>query len=83
MFLYSLIAYVIVKSRFTLRGVLDFLSWVPLSIPGILLGMALLWTFLGTKIFLPIYGSIYILIIAMVIKSMPIGSLLRFVHTGH
>jgi iron(III) transport system permease protein len=73
-FLYSLIAYVIVKSGFTLRGVLDFLSWIPLAIPGILLGMALLWTFLGTKIFLPIYGSIYILIIAMVIKSMPIGT---------
>ena len=73
-FFYSLIAYVIVKTRFTLRGVLDFLSWIPLSIPGILLGMALLWTFLGTKIFIPLYGSVYILIIAMVIKSMPIGT---------
>ena len=36
--------------------------------------MALLWTFLQTKIFLPIYGTIYILIIAMVIKSMPFGA---------
>ncbi|MEK6601016.1 MAG: iron ABC transporter permease, partial [Candidatus Binatota bacterium] len=70
---YSLIAYVIVKSRFAGRAALDFLSWLPWSIPGILLGVALLWTFLQTKIFLPIYGTIYILIIAMVIKSMPFG----------
>ena len=73
-FLYSLIAYVIVKSAFSFRGSLDILSWVPWSIPGILLGMALIWTFLGTKIFLPVYGTIYILVIAMVIKSMPIGT---------
>jgi iron(III) transport system permease protein len=71
---YSLIAYVIVKTRHRGRAVLDFLSWLPWSIPGILLGVALLWTFLQTKIFLPIYGTIYLLMIAMVIKSMPFGT---------
>ena len=71
---YSLIAYVVVKTRHTGRGLLDFLSWLPWSVPGILLGIALLWTFLQTKIFLPIYGTIYILMIAMVIKSMPFGA---------
>ena len=49
---YSSIAYVIVKTRYRGRWLLDFLSWLPWSIPGILLGMALLWTFLQTKIFL-------------------------------
>src|SRR5262249_60164064 len=39
-----------------------------------LLGVALLWTFLQTKIFLPIYGTIYLLMVAMVIKSMPFGT---------
>lgn len=71
---FSLIAYVIVKTRHRGRGILDFLSWLPWSIPGILLGVALLWTFLQTKIFLPIYGTIYLLMIAMVIKSMPFGT---------
>jgi len=71
---YSLIAYVIVKTRFAAKGLLDFLSWLPWSIPGILLGVALLWTFLQTKIFIPIYGTVYLLIIAMVIKSMPFGA---------
>ncbi len=71
---FSFIAYVIVKTRYAGRSLLDFLSWLPWSIPGILLGVALLWTFLQTRIFLPIYGTIYLLMIAMVIKSMPFGT---------
>jgi iron(III) transport system permease protein len=71
---YALIAYMIVKTNYVGRWLLDFLSWLPWSIPGILLGMALLWTFLQTRIFLPIYGTIYLLMIAMVIKSMPFGT---------
>ena len=71
---YCLIAYVIVKTHYRGRWLLDFLSWLPWSIPGILLGVALLWTFLQTKIFLPLYGTIYLLMIAMVIKSMPFGT---------
>lgn len=71
---YALIAYMIVKTRYAGRWILDFLSWLPWSIPGILLGVALLWTFLQTRIFLPIYGTIYLLMIAMVIKSMPFGT---------
>jgi iron(III) transport system permease protein len=73
-FFYALIAYIIVKTQFRGRWLLDFLSWLPWSIPGILLGVALLWTFLQTKIFLPIYGTIYLLMVAMVIKSMPFGA---------
>jgi iron(III) transport system permease protein len=71
---YAAIAYAIVKTRYSGRWLLDFLSWLPWSIPGILLGIALLWTFLQTKIFLPLYGTIYLLMIAMVIKSMPFGT---------
>ncbi|MGH7871584.1 MAG: ABC transporter permease [Candidatus Binatia bacterium] len=74
MFFYSIIAYVIVRTPYKGRWLLDFLSWLPWSIPGILLGVALLWFFLQTRIFLPLYGSIYILMIAMVIKSMPFGT---------
>ncbi len=68
----SLIAYVIVKSRFKARAVLDFLSWLPWSIPGILLGMALLWTFLLIHKIVPIYGTMGALILAMAISGLPV-----------
>ena len=71
--LFSLIAYVIARTQVAGRWLLDFLSWLPWSIPGVLLSVALFWTFLQTPVFRPIYGTIYLLIIAMVIKGMPIG----------
>jgi iron(III) transport system permease protein len=71
--LYSLIAYVVVKTRFWGRDLLDLLSWLPWAIPGILMGLALLWTVFRTPFLLPLYGSLTLLIIAMVIKSMPLG----------
>ncbi len=72
-FFYSLIAYVVVKSRFTARGVLDFISWLPWAVPGILLSLALLWTVFQTHILKDLYGTLYLLVLAMVIKSMPVG----------
>ena len=45
---FSFIAYLIVKKQFVGKSTLDFVSWLPWSIPGILLGFGLLWTFLNT-----------------------------------
>ena len=70
---YGLIAYVVVKTRFAGRAILDFLSWLPWAIPGILLGLALLWTVFQTRVLLFLYGSVYLLMLALFIKSMPFG----------
>ncbi|HEV8344049.1 MAG TPA: iron ABC transporter permease [Candidatus Binatia bacterium] len=69
----SLIAYVIVKARVKGRAALDFISWLPWSIPGILMGMALLWTFLLINKVIPIYGTMAALIVAMVISGFPLS----------
>jgi iron(III) transport system permease protein len=71
--IYPLIAYFIVKSRFFGKAVLDFVSWLPWAVPGILLGVGLLWTFLNTPGLNVLYGTAYLMILAMVIKSMPVG----------
>ena len=68
----SLVAYVIVKSRFKARMLLDFLSWLPWAIPGILLGMALLWTLLLIHKIVPIYGTMGALVLAMAISGLPV-----------
>jgi iron(III) transport system permease protein len=70
---YSLIAYVIVKTKFWGRHAMDLLSWLPWAIPGILMGLALLWTVFQTRFMLPIYGTVWILVLAIIIKSMPLG----------
>src|ERR1700752_1040838 len=70
---YALIADVVVRRQFKGMAVWDFISWLPWAIPGILMGLALLWTVFETRILLPLYGSVYLLIIALFIKSMPFG----------
>lgn len=72
--LFSLIAYFTVRSHYRGRAVLDFLSWLPFAIPGILLGIGLLYVFLGHEIFHPLYGSIWLLIIATVVSHMTLGT---------
>ncbi|MBP1154063.1 MULTISPECIES: iron ABC transporter permease [unclassified Paenibacillus] len=73
MVLYTLLAYISVRSKYIGRGIIDFLTWLPAAIPGIILGLGLLWMFLGTPVFRPLYGTIFILIIAVLINSMTTG----------
>jgi len=69
---FSVIAYVLVRTKFFGRGALDLLSWLPYTIPGILLSLALLSMFLQ-PFFRPLYGSIPSLIIAGLISGMPLA----------
>jgi iron(III) transport system permease protein len=71
-FLSSLIAYIIVKSKFGARALLDFISWIPWSIPGILLGMALASSLLLIHKVVPIYGTMFALVLAMAISGLPL-----------
>ncbi len=70
---YPVIAYIIVKSRFAGRAILDFVSWLPWAVPGILLGVGLLWTFLQTPMLRVFYGTVFLMAVAILIKSMPMG----------
>jgi iron(III) transport system permease protein len=66
----TLIAYVVVRTRFVARAVLDFVSWLPITLPGIILGVGLLSLFLRTPGLQPLYGTIFIMIIATIIATM-------------
>jgi iron(III) transport system permease protein len=72
--LFTVIAYVSLRAKFFGRRLLDFLTWLPSTIPGIVTGLGLLWLFLGTPIFRPLYGTIWILIIAMGISGITLGT---------
>src|SRR5207245_3185701 len=71
--IYARMSDVCVRRQFKGKAVLDFISCLPWSIPGILMGLALLWTVFETRVLLFLYGSVYLLIIALFIKSMPFG----------
>ena len=70
---YPLIAYIAVRTRYWGRHILDFLSWLPIAIPGMILGLGFLGLFLDTPIFRPLYGTLFVLILASSISSMTLG----------
>lgn len=73
--LFSIVAYVLVRARNAWgTGVLDFLLWLPSVIPGALAGLGLLWMFVGTPVFQPIYGTIWVLVIAVILSGMTLSS---------
>lgn len=71
---FSVTAYIVVKTKFVWRSLLDYISWLPSAVPGILMGIGLLWLFLDLPFFRPFYGSVGLLVIAMVIGSMTLGT---------
>jgi iron(III) transport system permease protein len=70
---FSIIGYVVVRTRFALRGALDFLTWLPSVLPGIILSLGLLWLFLDTPFLRPFYGSLVAMIVATFVGTMTIG----------
>lgn len=68
-----LVSWIVVKSRAPGRKVIDVLAFMPLAIPGVLIGTALIYVYLTVNV-LPIYGSIWIIVIAYVTNYVSFGS---------
>jgi iron(III) transport system permease protein len=72
---YALISYLIVRTRLPGRGLIDVLSWLPWAMPGVLISLALLWAVLGSGDAVKLlYGTVFLLGLAIVIKEMPLGT---------
>lgn len=66
------IGWVLVRTQSRARGFLDQVSMMPLALPAIVLALGLLWTYVGGS-WLPIYGTIFILLVAYVTHYLPFG----------
>jgi iron(III) transport system permease protein len=71
--MFSIVAYICVRTRYAGRNWLNFLSWLTGTIPGVVMGLGMLWLFLGTPFLLPLYGTIFILIFVTVLAQMTTG----------
>ncbi len=67
----TIIAYVLIRTTFAGKKILEFTAWVPWAVPSIVLGLGLLWMSLFTPLNV-FYGSLAVLILAHVIRGIPI-----------
>ncbi len=70
------VAYVVIRERGKLGGVLDYLATFPVAVPAIVFATGMLWLYIRT----PIYATVLTLSIALVAGFMPTAT--RFVSTG-
>jgi iron(III) transport system permease protein len=72
--LFSLFAYLIVRTRLRGRVLLDTIIWTSVAMPGILLGLGLLIMFLVTPGLRWLFGTIWPLLIVMIIHGKTTGT---------
>jgi iron(III) transport system permease protein len=68
-FLSIFVGYAIVKVRTRASGLLESLSYLSFSFPGIVIGVGFMWFFVQT----PLYGTIWALLIAYIATYLPYG----------
>ena len=78
MFLAAIASWVVVRTRLRGRWLIDNLAFLPLTIPGLVLGVALLTIYLRVPI--GIYGTLWILFMAYMTRYMPYG--MRYASTS-
>ncbi|MCR8644368.1 iron ABC transporter permease [Paenibacillus sp. N1-5-1-14] len=64
-----ILAYVVVRKPFPGNRILDFTGVLPIALPGTFVGLALIVAFSNT----PLQGSAMLIVIAMLLKQMPVG----------
>jgi iron(III) transport system permease protein len=74
-----IMSWVVVRRRESIRWLLDVIASLPLVFPGIVLGIAVLVQFLNLR-FIPIYGTVWIVIFALTVKFLPYG--MRFCYSN-
>ena len=67
----AVVSWIVVRTRLRGRWLVDGLAFLPIAIPGLVLGVALLIVYL--RVPLPVYGTLWILFIAYVTRFMPYG----------
>ena len=71
MVLASVASYITVRTRIAARGILEGLIFIPWAFPGTALALGLLWAYIDFPI--PVYATIWIILIAYVTRFLPYG----------
>ena len=71
MLLATLTAWVTTKTKVAGRGLIEALTFIPWAFPGTALAIGLLWTYVYVP--LPIYGTLWILLIGYITRFLPYG----------
>jgi iron(III) transport system permease protein len=64
------ISYVVTRTSWGGRKALDMMAWGPWAVPGLVMSLGFLWAF----VWLPIYGTLWVVVLALVARGLPVAS---------
>lgn len=73
MLLGAIVAYVLVRTRSRVRRTLEVLAWLPWMMPGMVLGVGLLWAYAFLPGPIQLYGTLWALLIAYISLGTPLA----------
>lgn len=73
MLLGGAVAYISVRTRWRGRALISVMAWLPWMMPGIVLGVGFLWGFALLPHAIPIYGTIWALLLAYISLGTPLS----------
>lgn len=73
MVLGGIVAYVAGRTRWRGRRLIDALAWLPWLMPGMVLGIGFLWGFAMLPGWMPLYGTLWALLLAYIALATPVA----------
>ncbi|MFQ5826440.1 MAG: ABC transporter permease [Dehalococcoidia bacterium] len=73
MILYSLISYIVVRTKLQGQRLLDIITWLPYGVPALVLALGFLWAYIGVPFLSPLFGTVWLLILVFLVRGMPLG----------
>ena len=69
-----LVSWLTARLRVPGRQALDMLAFIPIAIPGVMIGVALMYVYISFGSVVPIYGTIWIIALAYLTQYLPFGA---------
>ncbi|BCB77899.1 iron ABC transporter permease [Phytohabitans flavus] len=69
----TMIGYLVQRTKLRLRWFLEGATWIPWALPGTILGLGMLWAYLPIPGLKQLYGTIWFVVIGLIVVAMPIA----------
>jgi len=69
-----ILSWMVERQKVPGHRVLDSIGFIPIALPGVMIGVALIYVYLALGFIFPIYGTVWIIVVAYVTHYLPFGS---------
>jgi iron(III) transport system permease protein len=69
----TLIAYIVQRGTSKLRWVLEGATWLPWAVPGVVLGLGMLWAYLSVPGLRTLFASIWLVMLGLIVVATPVA----------